>query len=193
MRRKPRDPLKDKLVNERLISLAYGQIGMIQAAAGFFSYLLIMLEHGFYPGKLINLRTEWDDRRINDLEDSYGQEWTFKARKQLEFTCQTAFFTSIVVVQWSDLLISKTRRNSILYQGLRNQRLNLALYFETILAFLLCYCPGVQTALRMMPLRFWWWFLPLPFSLVILIYDELRKLLLRKLGPGSWVERETYY
>lgn len=30
MKRQPRDPLHDKLVNERLISLAYGQIGMIQ-------------------------------------------------------------------------------------------------------------------------------------------------------------------
>lgn len=30
MKRAPRDPIKDKLVNERLISLAYGQIGMIQ-------------------------------------------------------------------------------------------------------------------------------------------------------------------
>ena len=30
MKRKPRDPIRDKLVNERLISLAYGQIGMIQ-------------------------------------------------------------------------------------------------------------------------------------------------------------------
>ena len=31
MKRAPRDPVRDKLVNERLISLAYGQIGMIQA------------------------------------------------------------------------------------------------------------------------------------------------------------------
>ena len=30
MKRKPRDPVYDKLVNERLISLSYGQIGMIQ-------------------------------------------------------------------------------------------------------------------------------------------------------------------
>ena len=30
MKRAPRDPIRDKLVNERLISLAYGQIGMIQ-------------------------------------------------------------------------------------------------------------------------------------------------------------------
>ena len=30
MERKPRDPLKDKLVNGRLINVSYGQIGIIQ-------------------------------------------------------------------------------------------------------------------------------------------------------------------
>ena len=34
MKRQPRNPFTDKLVNERLISMAYGQIGMIQASAG---------------------------------------------------------------------------------------------------------------------------------------------------------------
>jgi sodium/potassium-transporting ATPase subunit alpha len=46
MKRKPRDPLRDKLVNQRLISMAYGQIGFIQASAGFFTYLVIMAENG---------------------------------------------------------------------------------------------------------------------------------------------------
>jgi hypothetical protein len=41
MKRQPRDPIRDKLVNERLISLAYGQIGMIQASAGFFAVCLL--------------------------------------------------------------------------------------------------------------------------------------------------------
>merc|ERR1711892_1580763 len=36
MKRQPRNPFTDKLVNSRLISMAYGQIGMIQASAGFF-------------------------------------------------------------------------------------------------------------------------------------------------------------
>merc|ERR1712203_1019560 len=47
MKRMPRNPFTDKLVNERLISVAYGMIGMIQAAAGFFVYLVIMAENGF--------------------------------------------------------------------------------------------------------------------------------------------------
>lgn len=75
MKRQPRDPQHDRLVNERLISMAYGQIGMMQAAAGFFVYFVIMGENGFLPVRLLGLRKEWDSKAINDLEDSYGQEW----------------------------------------------------------------------------------------------------------------------
>ena len=75
MKRRPRDPIHDKLVNERLISLAYGQIGMIQASSGFFTYFWIMADNGFLPGRLWQLRSEWDTPAVNNLLDSYGQEW----------------------------------------------------------------------------------------------------------------------
>merc|ERR1712136_149862 len=91
MKRKPRNPFTDKLVNERLISMAF------------------------------------------------GQEWTYNARKQLEYTCHTAFFVSIVVVQWADLIICKTRRNSLFQQGMRNHVLTFGLFFETAIACLLSY------------------------------------------------------
>ncbi|CAF0994969.1 unnamed protein product, partial [Didymodactylos carnosus] len=97
MKRLPRDPLRDRLVNERLISMAYGQIGPIQASAGFFTYLVIMAENGFLPSRLLGLRKSWEAKHINDLQDSYGQEWTYEQRKQLEFTCHTAFFITIVI------------------------------------------------------------------------------------------------
>lgn len=63
------------IVEYRLISMAYGQIGMIQAAAGFFVYFVIMAENGFLPGKLFGIRESWDSKAVNDLADSYGQEW----------------------------------------------------------------------------------------------------------------------
>lgn len=78
MKRAPRDSKKDKLVNDRLISVAYGQIGMIQAAAGFFVYVVIMAENGFMWYDLFGLRQRWDSPAVNDLEDSYGQEWVQK-------------------------------------------------------------------------------------------------------------------
>lgn len=55
--------------------MAYGQIGMIQAAAGFFVYFVIMAENGFLPLTLFGIRKMWDSKAVNDLTDSYGQEW----------------------------------------------------------------------------------------------------------------------
>merc|ERR1711936_1030480 len=192
MKRMPRNPFTDKLVNERLISVAYGMIGMIQASAGFFVYLVILAENGFWPKHLLGLRKEWDSAAVNDLEDSYGQEWTYRNRKILEYTCHTAFFVSIVIVQWADLIICKTRKNSVFQQGMRNGMMNFGLVFETLLAAFLSYCPGMDKGLRMYPLKFNWWLPALPFSLLIFTYDETRKYLLRR-NPGGWIEAETYY
>lgn len=75
MKRQPRNPKMDKLVNERLISMSYGQIGCIQAAAGFFTYFVIMAENGFLPTTLFGIRSDWDSQAVNDLQDTYGQEW----------------------------------------------------------------------------------------------------------------------
>ena len=74
-----------------------------------------------------------------------------------------------------------------------NWFLNFGLCFETALAAFLSYTPGMDKGLRMYPLKFNWWLPALPFSALILSYDETRKFLLRRLPPGSWVERETYY
>ena len=61
---------------------------------------------------------------------SFGfQEWTYNERKRLEYTCHTAFFVSIVIVQWTDLIICKTRRLSVFQQGMKNWFLNFGLVF----------------------------------------------------------------
>uniref|UniRef100_A0A4W3HSB7 Sodium/potassium-transporting ATPase subunit alpha n=1 Tax=Callorhinchus milii TaxID=7868 RepID=A0A4W3HSB7_CALMI len=192
MKRQPRNPKTDKLVNERLISMAYGQIGMIQALGGFFTYFVILAENGFLPWDLLNIRVKWDNRWLNDVEDSYGQQWTYEQRKIVEYTCHTSFFVSIVVVQWADLMICKTRRNSIFQQGMKNRILIFGLFEETALAAFLSYCPGMDVALRMYPLKPNWWFCAFPYSLLIFVYDEIRKLIIRR-SPGGWVEQETYY
>ncbi|MBN3275311.1 AT1A1 ATPase, partial [Polyodon spathula] len=186
MKRRPRNPKTDKLVNERLISMAYGQIGMIQGLGGFFTYFVVLAENGFLPMRLLGIRTDWDDKSLNDLEDSYGQQWTFEQRKIVEFTCQTAFFVSVVVVQWADLIICKTRRNSVFQQGMKNKILIFGLFEETALAAFLSYCPGMDVALRMYPLKPAWWFCAFPYALLIFVYDEIRKLIIRR-SPGGKV------
>ena len=48
---------------------------MIESAAGFFTYFVVMGQNGFTPKRLLEIGQYWDDSAINDLEDSYGQEW----------------------------------------------------------------------------------------------------------------------
>ena len=81
------------------------------------------------------------------------QPLSHRDRKILEYTCHTAFFVSIVIVQWADLIICKTRKNSVFQQGMKNGMLNFGLCFETLLAAFLSYCPGMDKGLRMYPLK----------------------------------------
>jgi magnesium-transporting ATPase (P-type) len=54
MDRVPRNSKRDHLVNTKLISFAYLQIGVIQASAGMYTYFLILNDYGIRP------RTLWD-------------------------------------------------------------------------------------------------------------------------------------
>jgi sodium/potassium-transporting ATPase subunit alpha len=127
-------------------------------------------------------------------------------QKEALHHAQSAYFVCIVIVQWADLVISKTRRNSMFQQGMNNPLMNFGLVAETLLAAFLCYTPGVNSALGTRPLRFTHWLPGVPFSMFIFLYDETRKFLMRATtnlvtdqstqlvirAPG-WLERNTYY
>jgi hypothetical protein len=49
MDRVPRNAKRDHLVNTKLISFAYFQIGVIQASAGMYTYFLILNDFGVRP------------------------------------------------------------------------------------------------------------------------------------------------
>ena len=91
---------------------------------------------------ILDIRNEWNSFAINDLADSYYQEWTYEDRKYLEYTCQAGFLFSVVVVQWVSAIQARSRRYSMLQRPLNNHCLNFAIIFETLLAFALIYLPG---------------------------------------------------
>ena len=105
---------------------------------------------------------------------------------------------SIVIVQWADLLICKTRSLSIYHQGMKNPILLFGMFSETCLCLLLCYAPGVDQGLGTRPLAWIHWCPSMPYSILIFLYDETRKFILRrdrKKHPGKigFVERFSYY
>lgn len=133
-----------------------------------------------------------------------GEYPCYKPTEALAYA-QTAFFVSIVVVQWADLIICKTRKLSIYHQGMWNTMLNFGLFSETALATILCYVPPLNAGmlftmclkynsrsfffffligLGTRPLMFVHWLPGLPFSILIFLFDETRKYFMRK-NPGG--------
>lgn len=284
MSREPRNSKRDHLVNAKLISFAYLQIGMIQAAAGFFTYFYILSDYGFRPSTLffisnikgfkpghddvynasaenrgnsnydvagvrddkdIYFSLNWDSARDmakydlrlfyiesdNDTRVKYDAEawqecrWspeesnpdgvpTFWIKswvtdRQVCYStealkyAQGGYLVSIVCVQWSDLLICKTRNLSISQQLMINNFANFGLLFETALVALLSYIEALNIGLGTRPVASVHFAIPsFSFFAVIMFYDELRKLYLRA-GWGDvtknefkykgWVIRNTYY
>ncbi|GIQ87426.1 hypothetical protein KIPB_009463 [Kipferlia bialata] len=93
-------------------------------------------------------------------------------------------------MQWADAIITKTRRLSIVQQGVfSNRMLVLGWVFETLLALCIIYVPFFNTVLQTEPLQFKHMLVALPFALFIVCYDETRKGLLR----GKWIKPESWF
>ncbi|XP_036084333.1 potassium-transporting ATPase alpha chain 2 isoform X2 [Rousettus aegyptiacus] len=193
MNRKPRHKKRDRLVNSQLAVYSYLHIGLIQSLGAFLVYFTVYAQEGFAPSFLLNLREAWERNYVNDLEDSYGQQWTRYQRKYLEWTGYTAFFVGIMVQQIADLIIRKTRRNSIFQQGLfRNKVIWVGIASQIIVALILSCGLGSVPVLNFTMLRLQYWFVAVPYAILIWVYDEVRKLFIRRY-PGSWWDKNMYY
>lgn len=192
MKRKPRDMKKDKLVNARLICITYFQIGVIQAAAGFTCYFFLMSTYGFFVSDIIGIRKDWNAKHINDLKDSFGREWSYEERRELEKKGYSTYFMGLIITQVIDTYICKTRKLSLFQQGANNWVMNSGVLFTIFIAILAVYCPGLNTFMQMAPVDPIILLPAFPFGILIFVYDEIRKLIIRK-RPNGWVYRETYY
>lgn len=117
---------------------------------------------------------------------------------------QAAYLVSIVCVQWADLMICKTRNLSISQQGMVNNRAIFGLFFETTLVAILCYVPFLNVPLGTRQIAIPHFAVPsFSFFVIIMTYDELRKIFLRdgtkvskydrRAKYDGWVVRNTFY
>lgn len=162
----------------------------MQAMAGIFTYFVILGDQGFPPSELPFSDEQFYEEDFDVVFN--GAMWKWNDRKDALLAAQTGVFIAIIVVQWADLLICKTRLLSIFQQGMKNKVLIFGLFSETALALVITYTPYLGPALGTRPLRPEWWLPAVPFSIFIFCYDELRKYWIRH-HRGGWVQDNTYY
>ncbi|CAG9330062.1 unnamed protein product [Blepharisma stoltei] len=114
---------------------------------------------------------------------------------------QCGWFVGLVCGQYANLQIVRTREKSIIDRGFSNWVLNFSLAFETLFTLLICYVPGLNEALGGRPLlTLHYGFPAAPAFIILVLYDEIRKYLLRKemiknkgRGIKGWIEANTFY
>jgi len=114
---------------------------------------------------------------------------------------QMGYMISVVVCQWSNVTINKTRRSSVWFHGFRNHYMLWGQACETIFCFVLAYLPFLNVSMATRDVSFvHFGTAALPFSLLILVYDESRKLLVANSFkgvkgndmPGWWARNFQY-
>ena len=218
MKRKPRDPLNDRLVNARLISFAYIQLGVIQSLCGFLMFTVVIGNCGFYVASLFGMANLWTTQDkiilfqgyfpfvvpylfkpkfLSFSLDSTGKyvERDYTYRRDALHYANGACFLAVVMNQWTTLISCKTRKRSVFQQGMKNKYVNIGIIEETLLVILILYVPPLNFVFGTKQTSWKYWFIPVPFALFMLTYDETRKWLMRKKNSriAQWLEDFTYY
>ena len=95
---------------------------------------------------------------------------------------QTSYLFSIIVVQWADVIICKTRCVSLFQHGMSNMVMNWGLFEETALGLMICYLPFLQTPFFSSSVELGDLVWAVPYSIFIFLYDEIRKFAMRYTG-----------
>ncbi|GAB7026679.1 cation-translocating P-type ATPase [Geotalea toluenoxydans] len=156
----------ERLVNGRLIFVAYGFKGVIEAAAAFYAYFSVLHAGGWQFGMPL------------------------AAGSGLYPKAVSAFFAAIVLCQVANVLASKVQRQSLLQQGIfSNFRLWLGIGVELVLALSIIEWSPLHLLFGNASLSAGELVLAWPFALAILLLDELRRWLIRR--NVRWVVRLT--
>ena len=157
---KPPRSRGERLLSRNLLLMSYGWVGMAQAAAGFFCYFYILYDGGW----------QWGQELANT--------------DPLYRTAITGFFAAVIICQVSDVIICRTRRQSLLSVGvLTNRLVLLGIATELALLALISYLPACNVFFGTAPLKAEYLALSLPFALFILLADEGRRVFVRRENP----------
>lgn len=176
--RRPRNPKKDKLVDWRLLFHAYIFLGLQETLCSFamsywyaqrrgVSFSVLWLGYGEYPA-------------------SYDTDYV----QQVLAEASSIYFVNLVIMQWFNLMATRTRRLSIFQQppafNKRTQNLYLfpAIVFSLVVIFIFCYVPAIQSAISSSSIPAEYFFFPMAFGLWMLLTDEARKYCVRRWPRG---------
>ncbi|KAM0747366.1 calcium ATPase [Meredithblackwellia eburnea MCA 4105] len=176
--RRPRDPRKDHLVDIKIIGQAYA-IGVLESLTA----MIAAFYFGFARSG-IPFSSMWLKYGSYDVDVDHFATVLNRA--------QSMYFFNLVVMQWFNLLSTRTRRLSIFQQPPIGRSGNLFL-FPAMFISLGCgiffqYVPAIQRVFLTTNVPYYSFLLPVAYGIGVLALDETRKLAVRTF-PGSFIAK----
>ncbi len=152
----PRSP-KERLLNLPLLTRAYLFLGPIEAAAGLFGFFYILNRGGWEWGQML---------ASNNI---------------LYLQATTACLTAIIITQIGNVFACRSSRESVFSIGFLSNRLIFAgIMVEILLQLFIVYHPFGNKIFGTAPIGLNVWLVLLPFSVALLVAEEMRKFYVRK-------------
>ncbi|MBI4206359.1 MAG: cation-transporting P-type ATPase [Betaproteobacteria bacterium] len=159
MQRPPR-PAHERLLNWPLALRAYLFLGLIEAAACMAAFLFVLFAGGW----------------------RYGQSLAQTDPLYLEAT--TATLSAIIVMQIVNVFLCRSATRSVFSTGLRGNRLILwGMALEIALILAIDYTPWGNLLIGTHPISKEVWLFVVPFALVFIALEEVRKAVVRRFNP----------
>jgi len=166
--RKPRDRKKDRLADVKLIFHAYAFIGVLESLTAMVGAFYFGFQRNGVPFSAL-----WLKYGGYDVDPAVITDLTAKA--------QSIYFFNLVMMQWFNLLSTRTRRLSLFQQNpiggpkTRNLYLFPAMLMALAIGCFFCYVPPIQTVFMTRGIKAEFFFLPIAYGFVVLFLDESRK------------------
>ncbi|KAL0478921.1 sodium/potassium-transporting ATPase subunit alpha [Acrasis kona] len=177
MNREPRSITKEKLVNVQLLYHAYFVTGLFETFSAFTMYFYYYYVYGgMAMGDLL--------LAFDKYTDGYKGK-TQRELTELQYTASSVFLVTLVVVQWGNLMATRTRRLSFFQQNpfsknTKNPYLIWAIVISMNICVWVTYLPLFNDIFQTAPIPVQFWFIPLGWALLYFCIDEVRKLILRQ-------------
>ena len=169
---KPPRPRNERLLTGKGLARAYLFLGPIEAAVAMVAYFVVYFDNGFTFAKL---------RTIGIATKNYINDKVY-------MTATTANHAAIIMSQIGNAFANRTNYDSVFKVGFfKNKLLFWGILGEVIIINALIYIPGLNTVFNHYPLPGKYWLMEIAFIPSVLIFEEIRKLILRKMRKPTAV------
>jgi sodium/potassium-transporting ATPase subunit alpha len=194
MLRKPRNPVKDRLVSPVLLLYAYVTSGSIITAACMVAYVLTYRRHDIWLSDFSDSNLEGDFFTLNSVDPVFivRRETTISPEDQRKIFSEaaTAYYITLTVAQFCHIWVCKTRIISVFTHGIFKNRLTLygvAMGLAWVVLF--SYVPGVQGVIGSATVGWIPWVCAICAGVVLWLYNEGSKWFFKKAGPNNRLVR----